>query len=484
MKGQKIVSGVGWSFAERLVSQIVTFIVSIVLARLLAPEDYGILALVNVFVSIADALVIGGFGIALIQKKDADEQDFNSVFWLSISISVALYLILFFCAPYITSFYNEPSLTLITRILGIRLIFSAFNSIQHAYIQKVMQFRRLFFTSTSAAILSGTAGVLAAIYGAGVWALIIQQLLYIALSTGFLYIVIAWKPKFMCSKNSIQTMWGYGCKVFLATMVDTLKDNIRSLVVGKVFSESDLAYYNQGKRFPQLLVNDIVNSVGKVLLPAFSEQQDDKEKNKGLMRMSIRISSFIVLPMIFGLIGIADVFIELVLTEKWLPCVPYLRILSLVYMSRSLNTVMKNSLLSIGKSGVNLFHEIVTSVLTIILVLMAAFIWKSVELIAWSYVIVSGLGTIIFSYFVIREYKYLIKEIIRDYVPALLLALFMSLVVYAVGKIALPLAIKLLLQISIGVLIYIDGAKLFRMAEFTYISSIIKKILHKKKVED
>ena len=252
MKEQKIVSGIGWSYAERLASQIVTFIVSIVLARILAPEDYGTLALVNVFVAIADALVVGGFGIALVQKKGADETDFNSIFWLSVGISSALYLTLFIGAPYISAFYDEPSLTLITRVLGIRLIFSAINSIQHAYVQKTMQFKRLFFTSTSSAILSGVAGICAAIYGMRVWALILQQILYIALGTGLLFIVIAWKPKFMCSKQSIQTMWGYGSRVFLASMVDTLKDNVRSLVVGKVFSESDLAYYNQGKRFPQL----------------------------------------------------------------------------------------------------------------------------------------------------------------------------------------------------------------------------------------
>ena len=274
-------------------------------------------------------------------------------------------------------------------------------------------------------------------------------------------------------------MWGFGSKVFLVTIVDTFNDNIRSLVIGKVFTESDLAYYNQGKRFPQLLVADGVESLSKVLLPALSQQQDNIEKNKQLMRNSIRISSFILLPMIFGLIGVADVFIELLLTEKWMPCVPFLRILSLMYINRSLSSIMKNSLLAIGKSEINLFHDIITTILTILLIFASAFYWQSIELIAWSYVFVALVDTSIYSYFVVREYRYKIKEITRGYIPSLMLALSMALVVYIMNNLPLPLMIKLVLQILVGMTVYLGGAKLFKLQEYRYISNIIKRTLNR-----
>lgn len=475
MNNKKVFSGIGWSFAEKISAQLVSLIVSIILARILAPEDYGILAIVNVFVAIGDALVAGGFGIALVQKKNSDDTDFNSICWVSVFVSVLLYAVLFICAPLISDFYVNNDLTLITRVIGIRLVFSAVNSIQQAYIQKKLLFMKSCIIGTFGAIVSGIIGIVLALTGAGVWALIAQNMMSVIISTAMLYFFIEWKPRLQCSMSSIKEMWGYGSRVFLATTVDTLKDNIRTLVVGKVFSSADLAYYNQGKRFPQLLVNDIVNSVGKVLLPVFSEQQDDLNKNTDFMRLSIRVSSFILLPLIFGMVGIADNFILLFLTEKWMPCVPYLRILSLVYVTRSVNTILKNALLAIGKSEVNLFHEVVTSVLTVALIILAAFYFRSVPLIAWSYVLISLLGTCIFSYFTVRNFPYKVSEILRDYLPSLTLSGIMCAVVFFVGKIPLATIFVLLLQIIVGIVIYIVGAWLFRMDELVYILQYMKK---------
>lgn len=475
MNNKKVFSGIGWSFAERISAQLVSLIVSIILARILAPEDYGILAIVNVFVAIGDALVAGGFGIALVQKKNSDDTDFNSICWVSVFVSVLLYAVLFICAPLISDFYVNNDLTLITRVLGIRLVFSAVNSIQQAYIQKKLLFMKSCIIGTFGASVSGIIGIVLALTGAGVWALIAQNMMSVIISTAMLYFFIEWKPRLQCSMSSIKEMWGYGSRVFLATTVDTLKDNIRTLVVGKVFSSADLAYYNQGKRFPQLLVNDIVNSVGKVLLPVFSEQQDDLNKNTDFMRLSIRVSSFILLPLIFGMVGIADNFILLFLTEKWMPCVPYLRILSLVYVTRSVNTILKNALLAIGKSEVNLFHEVVTSVLTVALIILAAFYFRSIPLIAWSYVLISLLGTCIFSYFTVKNFPYKVSELLRDYLPSLTLSGIMCVVVFFVGKIPLATIFVLLLKIIVGIVIYIVGAWLFKMDELVYILQYMKK---------
>lgn len=477
MNNKKVFSGIGWSFAERVSAQLVSLVVSIVLARILAPEDYGILAIVNVFVAIGDALVAGGFGIALVQKKNASKLDFDSICWVSVLISVILYVVLFALSPIIAKVYSNPELIIITRVLGLRLVFSAINSIQQAFIQKNMLFRKSCIIATVAALLSGVIGIVLAVVGIGVWALVAQNMTLVILSTIIMFIFIDWKPAFKCSMNSIKEMWGYGSRVFLATTVDTLKDNVRTLVVGKVFSSADLAYYNQGKRFPQLLVNDIVNSVGKVLLPVFSEEQNDKEKTTTFMRLSIRVSSFILLPLIFGLVGVADNFVQVFLTEKWMPCVSYLRILSLVYVTRSINTILKNALLAIGKSGVNLFHEIVTSVMTIILIIVAAFYYQSIPLIAWSYVLISLIGTVIFSYFTIKNFPYKLKNILRDYTPSLALSVFMCATVYFIGRIPLATVVVLGIQVIVGGFIYVFGAWICKMEELDYIISLIRKKL-------
>ncbi|PWJ37000.1 lipopolysaccharide biosynthesis protein [Fibrobacter succinogenes] len=471
----KIFSGIGWSFAERVSAQLVSFIVSIILARILAPEDYGILAIVSVFIAIGDALVTGGFGIALVQKKNSNEADFNSICWVSVAISMLLYLILFFCAPFISLFYKNMELTLIIRVLGVRLLFSAINSIQLAFVQKKLLFKKNCIIATVGIAISGVLGIFLAETGAGVWALIVQNLSSVAITTVLLMFFIEWKPKFQFSFGSVKELWGYGSKMFLATTVDTIKDNIRTLVVGKIFSSADLAYYNQGMRFPRLLVNDIVNSVGKVLLPVFSERQDDLKKNTYYMRQSIRISSFILLPLIFGLIGTADNFIMLLLSEKWMPCVPYLRILSLVFITRSINTILKNALLAIGKSGINLFHEITTSVLTIILIFIAALYYRNISFIAWSYVVVSIVGTIIFSFFTIKNYPYKVQELIKDYLPSLLLSCFVCTFVYVLGMLDLPILLEFTLQIVMGGIIYIGASWLLKMNEFQYIMQRIKK---------
>ena len=474
MESKKIFLGIGWSFAERFFAQIISLIVSIVLARLLSPDNYGILAIVNVFVSIGDALVTGGFGTALVQKKSPTQKDFNSIYCLSILISVFLYILLFFFAPIISLFYANKKLTLITRILGLRLIFSSINSIQQAYVQKKLLFKKNFIISSIAAIIAGIIGIGMAIMEMGIWALIIQNLSFVIISTMILFFYIEWKPKFEYSIISIKEMWGYGSRVFLATLVDTFKDNIRTLVVGKVFSPSDLAYYNQGKRFPQLLVNDIINSIGKVLFPFFSEEQENLEKNKKLMRVSIRLSSFIFLPLIFGLVGIADNFILLFLGEKWEACIPYLKILSFVYTTRSINSILKHALLALGKSEINLFHEVITSLLTIIFIFLGAILFKNIKIIAWSYVLISLVGTIIFSFFIIKYYSYKPFEILKDYGPSFLLSVFMCIVVYFLGKINFSLILLLFLQTVTGIFIYFFGAWILKMEELNYFLNYIK----------
>lgn len=479
--GNKVISGITWSYAERFSAQIVSLIVSVVLARILDPAHYGILAIVTVFTAIGDALVTDGFGNALVQKKDADSVDFNSICWLSVGIAAGLYGVLFVCAPLIARFYEMEQLTLVTRVMGIRLLFSAFNSVQQAYVQKHLLFKKYFFASLTGAAVSAFVGIGLALSGAGVWALVAQNLSLTVVSTGVLMLISGWRPGLRCSAESIRSMWSYGSKIILSTITYTLKDNIRSLVVGKCFTSEDLAFYNQGKKYPALLVTDVVQSMGKVLFPVLSDRQGHNEENKRLMRTSVRLSSFVLLPLIFGLIAISDTFVVCLMTEKWLPAVPYMRILCLVYITRPMSTVFQKALLAIGKSDINLKHEIYTSALTLGLIVLAVAGLKSVALIAWSYVIVALVGTGYFAAAVKKHYRYGIREILQDYLPALLLSCLMCGCAFAVGRIDMHIILKLIVQVGAGIAVYVLGAMAFRMEAFAYIWQFVLSAVKKKR---
>lgn len=475
----KLVSGLFWLYGERFLAQMITLLVSIVLARILMPEDYGVVAIVTVFITICDALVTGGFGNALVQKKEASDIDFDSVCWVSIIVAGFLYVVLFFGSPVIARIYNNDILIPITRVMGIKFIFSAFNSVQQAYVQRKMIFKRFFIATLGGTIFSAIVGIWMAYSGYGVWSIVVQYLSNMVMDTVILYATIEWKPKLRISWPVIKELWNFGSKMLASTMIYTLKDNIRSLVIGKQFTESDLAFYNQGQRFPSLLVTDIVEALGKVLFPVFSKKQDDRTIIKEYMRKSIRLSSYILLPLIIGLYVVSDSFISVILTDKWLPCVPYMRILCIVYMTRTMSTIFQKCILAIGKSSINLIHEIITSILTIVLMLLAALVFKSIDLVAWSYVVVMVIGIFIYGIAAHIYYEYSLFELITDYVPVLTISITMGGGVYFATMLLKPSLIKLVIQIFVGVAIYIFLSIIFKIEGFCYLREFIKNSLKK-----
>ena len=475
-----VTSGIAWTYGERFFAQLITLVVSIVLARLLDPEHYGVIAIVTVFITICDAFITGGFGNALVQKKDVDDLDFNSVCWVSIGISLVFYIALFFAAPFIAKFYNEPLLKRVIRVMGIKFVFSAYNSVQQAYVQKKMIFKKFFFATLGGTIFSAVLGISMAYFGFGVWALVGQIMSNTIIDTVILFVTIDWKLKLEFSAERITDLWEFGSKILVSTLVFTFKDNIRSLIIGKQFTSSDLAYYNQGKKFPSLLVTDIVESLGKVLFPVLSSEQNSRDRVKNYVRKSIRLSSFILLPAIVGLISVADTFVMAILSEKWLGCVPYLRILSLVYITRPLSTVFQKAILAVGKSSINLLHEVITSILTIVLVIISALYLHSVTFIAWSYVIVMVVGVALFAYFINEIFGYSYREMICDYCPVAIMSCIMGVVVFFVGKIDVSPLLKLFIQVGSGGVIYVAISAITKNKEFYYLMNYIKGIIGKR----
>lgn len=476
-ENKKIVFSVGWAYAERIVAQIVSFIVSIVLARLIAPDAFGMIAIVMTFINICDALTIGGFGNALVQKKDANKCDFDTICWTSIGMSVLLYLILFASSGLIEQFYDMVGLSAVIKVMGIRIIISAFNSVQQAYVQREMQFKKFFYATLGGTAASAGVGIAMAFAGFGIWALVGQYMVNSIINTVALFFIVEWKPSLEFSMKSLKELWNFGAKMLLSTLTYTAKDSIRSLIIGKKYTSSDLAYYNQGQKYPNLLMSDFVDSIGKVLFPFLSEKQSDKNEIKVYMRKSIRVSAFILSPILMGLISVADSFVIAILSDKWSGCIVYMRILSLVYLTRPLSTVFQKSLLAIGNSSLNLAHELLTSILTIFMMLVCVFWVDSIPLIAWSYVFITIIGTSFFAYYIKKNFDYRYKEMLSDYLPSVIMSALMGCVVFFLGRLPINIYIKLLIQVFTGTGIYILCATLLKFEEI----SILKQVLWRKR---
>ena len=321
-RSQKAVSSFIFKFVESIGMQGISFVVNVILARLLDTSDYGVLSMLTVFISLSQVFVISGLNSALIQKKEVDEKDISSVFWLSLGIACVLYAILFLCAPAIAAAYRAPELKDTLRVLALVLLPGALVSVQHAMVARQMAFRRQMYVGLSATVVSGAVGIGMAMGGFSYWALVGQQLTNQVVTAVLLLFLINWKPVFTFSWNRLRGLIGYGWKLLASSLLDTGYSNLNTAVIGLRFSQSTLGEFTRGKQFPELLMNAVNGSITSVMMPVLSEQQDDLPHMKQTMRRSVMLSSFLVMPLMAGLAGIAEPMVRLLLTEKWIACVP------------------------------------------------------------------------------------------------------------------------------------------------------------------
>lgn len=468
-----------WRFAERCGAQLVTFVVSIVLARLLMPEDYGTIALVTVFTTIMQVFVDSGLGTALIQKKDADDLDFSSVFYFNFVVCIILYLVMFFSAPIIASFYNAPELTPVVRVISLTITISGVKGVQQSYVSRNMLFKRFFYATLGGTIFSAFLGISMAYAGFGVWAIVAQQLSNTAIDTLILWITVKWRPKLMFSWNRLKGLLGFGWKMLCSALLDTVYNNLRSLLIGKVYSSADLAYYNEGDKFPKLIVTNINTSIDSVLLPAMSKEQENTGKVKSMTRRSIMVSCYIMAPLMTGLACCATNVVNIVLTEKWLPCVFFLQIFCITYLFYPIHTANLNAIKALGRSDLFLKMEIWKKVIGMILLLSTMFI--SVKAMAYSLLISTLASMIINSWPNKKLLNYSFFEQMKDILPSILLAAGMGGVVYFVGLLNIPTLPLLLIQIICGGVIYVSGSVFLRIEPFLYLVGIIKPIVQRRR---
>lgn len=477
MREGSIVKNFIWRFAERCGAQLVTFIVSIVLARILAPEDYGTITLVTVFTAILQVFVDSGLGTALIQKKNADDLDFSSVFYFNFVICLVLYAGMFVAAPFIAKFYGDTALTPIIRVISLTIVISGVKGIQQAYVSKNMLFKRFFFSTIGGTLFSAFLGIGLAKAGYGVWALVAQQLSNTTVDTIILWITVKWRPQKSFSWKRLKGLLSFGWKLLVSSLLDAGYNNLRNLIIGKMYSSSDLAFYNQGDKFPKLIVTNINTSIDSVLLPTMSSAQDDRERVKCMTRRAIKTSTYVMAPLMMGLAFCATPIVKLVLTDKWLPCVPFLRIFCITYMFWPVHTANLNAINAMGRSDWFLRLEIIKKIMGIVILMST--MWFGVMAMAYSLLLSSVLSQIINSWPNRKLLGYGYLEQVRDFAPGILLAVGMGICVYFIGYIPLPTIVTLVIQIVVGATLYIGVSAVLKLEEFEYLLGMVKSFLKK-----
>lgn len=472
---QKTISGLFWRFAERCGAQGVSFIVSIVLARLLAPNDYGLIAMVTVFITISQVFVDSGMGNALIQKKDADNLDFSSVFYFNIVLCLIIYAILFFISPYIAKFYNSPELVPVLRVLSLTVVISAIKNVQQAYVSKHMLFKRFFYSTLGGTLIAAIVGIVIAYLGYGVWALVAQQLVNTIIDTTILWVTVKWRPTKEFSFERLKRLFSFGWKLLVSALIDTVYNNVRQLIIGKLYSSADLGYYNRGKTIPNLVVTNINSSIDSVLLPALSVEQSHVEKVKAMTRRAIKISSYIMWPMMIGIVVVAEPLVRILLTEKWIDSVPYLRIFCIMFAFQPIQTANLNAIKAMGRADLFLKLEIVKKGLGLLILL--GVVKYGVLAIAGSLLIYTFVAQVLNSLPNKKLLNYSYFEQLKDIVPYIGLASLMAIIIYPISMLNWSDFVIIAIQVALGVTIYVIGSIIFRFDSFRYIYNILMNLL-------
>jgi O-antigen/teichoic acid export membrane protein len=470
----QIGKGLLWKLLERFGVQGSQFVLQLVLARILDPDHYGVLSLMVIFTTLANVFIQTGFNTALIRTKDVTEEDYSSVFWVSLGIAGLLYGAIFLCAPMIGGFYQMPDIVAPLRVMALMLFPGALNSVQLAKVSREMDFRKVFFSNLSGILIAGTVGIVIALLGGGLWALVAQTMLNVFVACLVMWGTSGLKLRFVCDLGRVRLLFAFGWKLLVSGLLDTLYQDLRSLVIGKKYNSETLGFYNRGKQFPQFIINAVNGTVQSVMLPAMSAKQDDQSQVKQLTRSSIMISAYILFPLMAGLAGVASALVELLLTEKWLPCVPYMQIYCFTLAFYPVHSCNLQAINAMGRSDIFLKLEIVKKGLGIGALLVAVFCFDSPIAIA-----MTGAFTTVISCFInaypnkkLIDYSYF--EQMRDILPSVAAAVVMLGAVLAVQLLGLGAFATLAVQIALGVAVYVAVSVIFRLEPFRLLLNMLK----------
>lgn len=477
---RKVIStNILWRFLERFGAYIVSFVVSIVLARILDPSTYGVVALMTVIITFLDVFVTGGFANALIYDKNATEKDFNTIFIFNAAFSLILYVVLFFCSPLIADYYAKPALTWLIRVSGISLLISGVKNLQYAYVAKSLQFKKFFFATIGGTIASGIIGIILAVRGYGAWALVIQGVTNHFVDSFILWFVIKWKPKFEFSFPLLKKHFFFGFKILIYKIIYNISNSVRQLAIGKKYSDEDLAFYNRGKTYPNMIGQNITSSVNSVMYPVLAKTQDNKKRFNEILEKSFKINTFIMLPICVGFFCVSDTFIQLLLGEKWLPASPYIKIFCIVVFFNSVEAIFSNGPMALGKSTASMVLGIAECLINI--GLLIASIPFGVMAVGYSMIVSSAINCVIYFVYLWYLSRFNFLKCFVDSFDSIVASVVMGTVVIAVARFPLPYYLVFILQVVVGVFTYFIISKAFDNKALPYCLSLVKDLRKKKK---
>ena len=475
MEKATVVKSLIYKFTERFAVKGIGFLISILLARLLAPELFGEIALVTVFTEISLTIVEGGLSSALIQSREAEDRDYSTVFYITLALSLLMIALLQLTAPAIGRYYKSSALVAPLRVYSLSLLFSSFNSIQVARLQREMRFREMMFCNLAATLVSGSLAILLAVRGAGLWALVIYFFAQIVATCAAMILVLRWLPKSPFSLDSAKRLYGFGIRILAASLITTIYNNIRQILIGRTFSTADLGYYNRGQNFATTVSLNLDRAIQSVMFPVLSRSQDDPAALRAMLRRTKKMGAFLIFPVMLGMAAVAEPMVRVLLTDKWLPAVPYVALLCIGEAQVPLTTSNLVLVQSMGRSDIYARQEVVRRILMLIVLAVSFLAYHSVIAVAVGFVFSAWLDTWVTSLSVKKLLGYSFLDQLRDIWRSGLSAVLMAAVVYAAGLLPLPLTLKLLFQVLLGAAVYILANLLLKNESFFYMLNMLRK---------
>lgn len=481
VSSRQFASSALWRFVDVISRKIVTLFVSIFLARMIAPEAYGVVALTMVFIVFCDIFILNGFNVALIRKEDATPIDYSTVMTMSLAFTFVMYVIIWFCAPLFAGFYESPDLCPVLRAITLLLFFESVSSVIRAKATREMQFKKMTIAAFTASLISGAAALVLAYLGAGVWALVVQQVLSNFIEMIMLLVVFRWKMSFRFSSIVAKRMARFTIGVLGTSFLDFFGNNFTNLIVGKAYSTTDLGYMNRANILPETVGLNAYNSINSVLLPTLSSRQNSDEEMKAVLRKVMALTMYVILPLMFGLIGTAKVLIPVLLTDKWAPSIPLMYFCCLYYAVNPIRAIGYSAFYAKGVSKYSVHVEVIRSLLMVIGVLFVASLFKlSLIYVLLSNLAVSLIVAITTQYKVRELLNYSFRELWKDIFPALTMSLVMCAVIFLIGMIPWNQIAVLFLQVVAGASIYLLLSRITRNENYAMAKGyIIEKFLKK-----
>lgn len=479
MTRNSISEGLTITFIEKIAGQAVGFVISLILARLLDPSYYGIVAIVNVSINIADVFITSGLGNSLIQRKDIDRVDYSTMLISSLALSAFLCIILFFISPSIALYYEMPALVQLIRLMSLKLPFAAIISVEQAYISRNMLFHIQMIASLISSLFGAIVGISMAYSGCGVYSLVIQSIVTTVINALILTFAIRKIPGWEFSFVKFWLLFSFGWKLLVTALIDRVYNEARSLIIGKMFSSEDLAFYNKGQDLPSMVMTSIDSSMTRVFFPALSQKQDKDSEFTSMVSKSVSLSTYLIMPALVGFAFVADKLVLIVLTEKWMPCVPYLIIFCIYYMFTPIKSAKYQAIKAIGRSDVSLKCEVIQKIFGVLILLYTVLGLRSVMAIAVGNIVFT-LVTVIITAVATRKYvRISYRQQVKDIIPAGCMCIIMSVFLWGVTALKLGAIWELCLQIVVGVMAYIVFSHIFGFEQYTMMVDIIRKMITK-----